>query len=154
MSRGSFKISLKGEVWRWCPVLYIVTVSHHSCSKGAIAGLPGAPADPCFRGEAWAGWSPSLMPRHTWRASERAQLNHRGRLAPVPTSWQRPCREMFVACFLPPLESWELTMCKVLTPGKPWSSTLRAKQQVSYSSDSECLLHSWSMEFGVDFSWD
>ena len=25
MSRGSFQISLKGEVWRWCPLLYPVT---------------------------------------------------------------------------------------------------------------------------------
>ena len=71
------------------------TVSHHSCSRGAVADLLGAPADTCFRGEAWAGWSPSLMLRHTWRASESVQLNHGGRLAPVPTSWQRPCREMF-----------------------------------------------------------
>lgn len=58
MSRGSFKISLKGEVWRWCPVLYTVTVSHHSCSKGAIAGLPGAPADPASEGKPELGDHP------------------------------------------------------------------------------------------------
>ena len=28
------------------------TVSHHSCSKGAVADLLGAPEDTCFRGEA------------------------------------------------------------------------------------------------------
>ena len=54
---------------------------------------------------------------------------------------------------LPPLESRELTTCEVLTPGKPWSSTMCAKQQVSYGSDSEGLLHSWSMKCGVDFPW-
>ena len=31
--------------------LHCDTVSHHSCSYGAVAGLRGAPADTCFRGE-------------------------------------------------------------------------------------------------------
>lgn len=85
------------------------------------------------------------------------------------TPWQRPGEKSFVACSLPPLESWELweavllnwAACKVLTPSNlgVLQYLLTSMFPMAVTTNVLCTLGLWSLVFislrirVTDFSW-